>query len=101
MAKIYTGDTASMGAELARRIRALGVEPGETFERWEHDGVWVIGPATFDPDTHWYLYYNGDDCEGYETGVDIVHIGRDRDAHVVLESIDDLEAELRKLGWLA
>ena len=72
-------------------------------ERWEGDGVMILGPKPAEPNRHWYLCISGrDNAEDYTPGIDFVLI-TDRDdeeeGHTVLESCAHLDALLTKHGF--
>lgn len=100
-----TSSTQNLINEVTAYLTTLNVTVSDPCERWEGDGVWVVGPECEDPDApHWYLYVAGSDTWDEEPGISLVHITMDRatgDTCDTVTSFEELGSRLRTLGFVS
>jgi len=87
--------TKKLVGDLKRILRDAGVKDVTSCERWEKDGVFVVGPKPDGDGCGWYLTCCGNDNEYYDAGVDFINIWSDREKHS-----SDLNVKVRDLKHL-
>lgn len=95
--------TAILVAEAQAAVRALGLEPGEAEERWEGDGVWIVGPPGDPEGNGWYLEITGTDNDLYPPAIGLEITGGEEEEETAynLGDLRELEVHLRAAGRIA
>jgi len=94
--------TPELVQKVSEYLTSLGFEAVSANQRWEGDGVFVVGPPPRDPNVHWYLWVNGNDNPFFKTSVTIVFItpkGQD-DFFVRVNHLSEIQVELEKNGYV-
>lgn len=87
-----TSTTSKLISDVSSFLVALGVTLSQPCERWEKDGVWIVGPECADADApHWYLYVAGSDTFDEEPGISLVHITQNKETGDTCDTIDSFE----------
>jgi hypothetical protein len=103
---MFNVPTPELTKLLVQHLTNLGFPGVTSEERWEGDGVFVVGPPPRDPNVHWYLWASGSDNSMYPFGVSLVLIGDNSEAWdgddevIEVESLEHLARVLTDNGYL-